>query len=289
MEILQQTQPPVHHRAKCKILGGAWFTWSTEFRNGLRTWSDYCQDLPDPPLVHVMRGEPYDYTFDLPLSRVGDPSVRDWLRRGADSLYSLNPGRQIMFLTGILGPWLEPRSMHLLIAGLRSAVADLAGEPMAALYAPLGEYGDDCKDFPLHADLYPASLLLNIFNEVSGDDSGESLFISAEGFASVLTTIRSLPHRVYERLFGCLAESSHHDRFQEFFELMYGDDNPWKNELRVALEARQTSVLFRAGEGYLLHDRRWLHGRTAPTGGVPRSRLHRLVFDSIHTRHYAPV
>jgi hypothetical protein len=50
------------------------------------------------------------------------------------------------------------------------------------------------------------------------------------------------------------------------------------------MEQRQLRIKLYAGQGYLLSDRAWLHGRDAPRGGVPINRLHRLVFGRARKR-----
>ena len=70
------------------------------------------------------------------------------------------------------------------------------------------------------------------------------------------------------------------DRFNDFFYSLYARDAPWSEELSSALAAHQIMVKFQRGEGFLLNDRQWLHGRTTTSGAVHEDRLHRLVFNS---------
>lgn len=67
------------------------------------------------------------------------------------------------------------------------------------------------------------------------------------------------------------------DSFDRFFEMVHGP-NPWSTELSNAMCDASFAIPFARGEGYLLHDRQWLHGRKPVSGAVRSFRFHRLVF-----------
>ena len=60
--------------------------------------------------------------------------------------------------------------------------------------------------------------------------------------------------------------------------MLYESDSRKIADLAEAMQNLQQVIPLRSGEGYVLHDRFWLHGRLAPSGGVTSKRVHRLVF-----------
>ena len=140
------------------------------------------------------------------------------------------------------------------------------------------------RGFPLHADLYVGRKLLTIFEDVAVDDTGMSLLLTADDFFNAMKDIASMPESVRELAKHLLAGMHSEDRFEEFYSLLYGsgdgferNPNPWSDELRVAMDALCSRISL-SGARYLLNDRLWLHGRTAPSGGVSMRRMHRLAF-----------
>jgi hypothetical protein len=63
-----------------------------------------------------------------------------------------------------------------------------------------------------------------------------------------------------------------------FYDLLYTYSAYWTKRLTDAMIDHQFLLPFKYGEGYMINDRKWLHGREAPTGGVATNRVHRLVF-----------
>jgi hypothetical protein len=52
----------------------------------------------------------------------------------------------------------------------------------------------------------------------------------------------------------------------------------WTDEWGAAPEKAAARLPLKAGEGYLIHDRTWLHEREQPTGGVTAKRVHLLMY-----------
>jgi hypothetical protein len=180
----------------------------------------------------------------------------------------------------LLNTDISTRALHYLLAFSRHSIATSEGEPFAALYAPLGKTGPDVGEFRLHADLYDSGSLLNIFDEVAEDNTGTSTFLPVSNFFELLDQTRSMDDPTRERIRELFSPTLRGDRFMDFAELVHGEANSWRDELWQAMSAAQEVVPLKRGQGYLLDDRQWLHGRTAPTGGVPAWRSHRLTFRS---------
>ena len=149
---------------------------------------------------------------------------------------------------------------------------------MAALYAPLGTTGSGAGAFPLHADLYVPEILWIIFDEVPQGRSGASLFAPASALLGLLDQVPEIPAATRALVRACFEGPAVEDQFDTLFSLLYGGRELWRRTLRRSLRVYQVQIKLHRGQGYLLHDRAWLHGRATPRGGVAAERLHRLIF-----------
>ena len=148
------------------------------------------------------------------------------------------------------------------------------------MYAPLGDLSDSGFPFPLHADLYVQKSLLIVFDNVPGDDTGQTLLIPTDEFIQTIRLLKTMPPDAKSYITELLLQEAGEDRFNEFYYFLYEKNAPWREELATALASKQVMVKFLRGEGFLLNDRRWLHGRTSPSGPVRVDRLHRLTFNT---------
>jgi len=262
-------------------LGGLWTTWSPEARRLLQDLTDVTDCLPEPALVRFGDGE-YDYTLDLSRTERLGPNLAARLAAFGRGLHRLATPSPILF-SNLLGPNISRPALRVALAGARTTIVQLTGDQRSAIYAPLGIVGEtEQEEFPLHADLYPPALLLNVFDDVPDDDSGASIFLPAAKLTRAVGELLDMPNLVKREIADCLTRSASEDRYERFYDLLHGD-HPWTERLEHTMEANCVTVRLCRGEGYLIHDRYWLHGRTAPTGGVPRDRLHRLIFDNEST------
>jgi hypothetical protein len=132
-------------------------------------------------------------------------------------------------------------------------------------------------NFPLHADLYIPRILFNVFEAVPDDDTGASLFLPVSTLRKLMSGITSLPYEIENLILAIIEQQSEFDGFEVLDNLLHGHW-VWVRDLEHAMERKQLRIKLRPGQGYLLDDRKWLHGREAPKGGVPANRLHRLIF-----------
>jgi hypothetical protein len=281
MRILQSTPEPCLGRGTRIRACSRWFTWSSRMRQFVHDWQSALASLREPELVHLGDGGDYDATYTGNIDSIPTGCLSEGLMSVAEAFSRLEPPTGIALLTGLLDDGFDISGLHSLLAYLRGALVRLAGDPWATLYPPLGTTGSRAGRFPLHADLYRSTMLMNIFNEVAADRSGRSVFLSVESFVEAMSETPSLPPGVRDEIPALLTGGSDRDNYTSFFALVHGRDKPWSVELDRRMRKRQVRIRLNAGEGYLIHDRRWLHGREAPRGGVPAQRLHRLVFDTI--------
>jgi hypothetical protein len=276
VKLFEPVEPPREHGKLPINKFASWLTWSAEFRPVCRAWEKHIAKLKKPQFIRLLGGRPYDYTFSLCHARIDGKLAKD-LDHFVNDLYEWDVPRQITLLTGIIGEDLSGRGLHYLFAYFRDKLAQLTGNPICALYAPLSPRQ---FDFPLHADLYIPKVLFNVFEDVPDDDSGASLFLSVSSLKRLLPGVRSLPGERRADILKFLTDEHETDLYSEFYGLLYGSEHEWNKELAEKMLLKHLRIKLKRGQGYIIHDRRWLHGREAPTGGVPPKRLHRLIFNT---------
>ena len=275
-DIFAATEPPADHRGLAIGRHAKWYTWSAAFRNVIAAAEAWLRTLPEPRLVHVP-GLATEYDYTLAVAASPPPPVQ----RFARSLCTVRRPRGIMLFTGLLDQPLDGFLLRRLFALLRGSIAGVLGNERFSLYAPLGAIGRHAGDFALHADLYPPELLFNVFEEVPADASGASIFLPTRELHRLIEHVAGLPSDTRDRVAACFRHAADEDRFNELFSLLHDTSRPGVRALESAMRDRQLRVKLATGQGYLIHDRTWLHGREAPTGGVSRRRVHRLVFNTV--------
>jgi hypothetical protein len=274
--IFCEIKPPTA-QADLSINGNAtWHTWSRSFRKFLRDAADEFGQLGKPRISHIL-GLKYGSTYSLSPKRLTDAGLSQRFAAFSRSLHDVRPSRKIMLLDDLLCADLDSKKLRALLALLRGSFATSAADERAAMYSPLGEVGKRAGGFPLHSDLFIPQILLNVFDEVSADDSGASTFLPVATLRQLLPKIKFLPVLKAKEIVALFAEKSPADHFDMLYDLLHGSHR-WVRNLEHAMEQRQFRIKLHAGQGYLLNDRFWLHGREAPLCGVSINRLHRLVF-----------
>jgi hypothetical protein len=185
-----------------------------------------------------------------------------------------------MFLTNLIDETITRNMLSIIFACFRDAHTLLSKDNTSALYAPLGNIGKRAGEFFLHADLYGPDILFNVFEEVPNDETGASTFISASELQAILHDLAAVPAVTRQNIMKCLTSKRKTDGFHELFDLLHSPYNKWTFDLGIALKNRQSKIKMETGQGYIINDRKWLHGREKPTGGVSSKRLHRLAFRS---------
>lgn len=284
-QIFQPVKPPTGQPESPD--GVAWYTWSDDFRRAARELVADCDVAGTPPLIRINGLGKYNRTYSLPVTLISKPALRSRFTAFVSSLYVQRLAGKLMFFDRLMDG-LTGAQLRVLIAIMRSVLADLAGNERAAMYAPLSQTGRSEKDFPLHADLYVPQFLFNVFDEVPLDDSGASVFLSFESLKLILADLRTMPTRYAREIVNQFEKETGKDRFTRTFSLLHGMKHPWVEDLNAGMRARQFRLKMKTGQGYLLHDRSWLHGRDLPRGGVSVNRVHRLVFNNRWAATQAP-
>jgi len=279
-KIFQRTDPPRSQASLAVNRHASWHTWSSDFRSLFGAWRRQVRRLKGPRSVRLLGGEEYDNTFSLAPSSLDDKALARELTAFAESLYRLRVGRRMMLLDRMTGPFLDGHELHCLLSFFRAALVSLTGDPLAAMHQPLQREYKRPKAFPLHADLYVPRVLFNVFDEVPKDASGASIFLPVPLFLRLLPGVESLGAGARARIARIITGTHREDKYEEFYRLLHGGENGWSDELGEKMTARQLKIKLRSGQGYVVDDRAWLHGREAPSCGVTRRRLHRLIFNT---------
>ena len=278
MEIFRQIPPPSRQARNRVNQYAHWYTWSKEFRTLLKPLSRELRNLKSPASTHLLGGKEYDDTFSVCLSSISDRGVAREFKLFAQSLYNLDVANRLMLFTDMLNDELDGSTLRRLYGLLRDALVSFSKDPLSAMCQPIKAQKVG-KDFPLHSDLYIPVILFNIFQDVPNDARGSSLFLPVSEVVQLLRGLKTLPPDTRNRMIDNLTNIHRDDRYEESFQLIHGG-HAWTDELEQRMRQRQLRIKLYSGQGYMLHDRRWLHGRDDVNGGLTHKRLHRLIFNN---------
>ncbi len=253
-----------------------WVTWTTNGRDLLAEWTELSRAVGHELPVLCVRGitdEPITYT--LP-ERAVPRRLRPGLKWLAARLRGLSTPKGVILLRDLFRTDAEGRGLRLLFAAVRQQLAREAGRAPMPMFPPTSR---STLAFELHADLWAPELLLNVYVRPAQDRSGQSLLLSVVELKLALER-SAVPIEVKREVQSCLASSGAEFRFERLRQLLYAPDNPWHRRLESELRRRRWAFWFDRGEGYLLHDRRWLHGREAIRVRSSSRRFFRLVFNN---------
>jgi hypothetical protein len=276
-EIFIRVEVPRHHRQSSAAQLGEWYTWSDSFLNSLHRYLDRVSELPKPKLVSVGACAPYDATYTYRLSALSRP-LAGFALDAAHALLAARERHSLRFFSGMLTTSISSPVLHRVFALLRCGIAAILGDGRAALHSPIATKRTDHDGFLLHADLFVVDHIWLIFDEVSPGRSGQSLFLSTEVLRSLICGERLMLPTARARILSLLMGESGGDAFDECYDLLHSERHQWARSLAASIDRRKARLKLRRGEGYLLNDRRWLHGRLPVQGNVRSSRFHRLVY-----------
>jgi len=259
-----------------------WFTWSVQTRTALHQLSEELPKLPKPTVEYFAKGE-YEYSIVWEVRELLSPRLRWRLDSIAWALHRIRIETELIMLDNLMDKQIDGTTIRGLFAWVRSALVSRTCDPTAAIYAPPGAVGGTAQgDFPLHADFYAPAVLFNVFDRVPSDGSGAALFLPMQALLHAIDVLPSIPSNVRLRFRELITQPSANDHYEEFYDLLHGE-HPWVASLENAIAADTMRVPLSRGQGYLLHDRHWLHGRQKPRSRVGKDRLHRLIFDTDRT------
>ncbi len=273
---IARTSVPEHHRRSSLAGASKWFTWSADFRRFALNLRDSGKLRRRVYIVEIPKCTPYGATYRTHLDAL---SVREYssMLYFAENLMRTSPGTESYFFRGMLAPDFTPRDIRVLFALLREAMVVVARDDSAALYSPVTPERKD-PGFNLHADLFLTSRLWLLFDDVPRDGSGASLLLPRKELEKLLCDLSSVPFAVAHEVSTLMSKPLNHDSFDRLYGLLHGEERPWCEALNTAMKGCVKSIPLLSGEGYLIDDRHWLHGRTAVSKRVSSRRFHRLTF-----------
>jgi hypothetical protein len=269
--LFASSKPP--QRSSCQHV--EWLTWSPAFRHFVARYERELRTISRPALINVRGCEPYESTYDVPLRRLLWLPERD-LRTLARALAAIAPGRNMLVLDRLMDHEIDSGLLLSLFVLFRACLVDASGNPSQAMSRPVNRVARDLG-FPLHADLFVHRRLLIVFDDVA-DHGGASLFLSTSVLTRLLRENHACPARVRIRVATLLRDRLPIDRFDEFFDLLHNHRHPWVPELEERMAEHQLMLPLRRGQGYLIDDRAWLHGRMPSDIPVRSGRFRRLAF-----------
>lgn len=270
------TTIPQHHRSNGLAQSYPWLTWSPAFRAFAHDLRESGQLRRRVTIGEVPRCKPYGATYRTHLRGLSGTQIK-FLTAYAESVQAHDPKTQVIFFRGMLQSALSSRELRVLLSLLREAMIYVAGDEAAALYSPVTPEQRD-PGFNLHADLFLTTKLWLIFDDVPGDCTGVSLLLSRKILLKSVRQIPSLPPHVAKEILHLLDRPLKSDSFNRLYGLLHGTGHRWSVDLNEHMKKHVLNIPLRVGEGYLIDDRRWLHGRTAVSRRVSKQRFHRLTF-----------
>jgi hypothetical protein len=274
MRLFESVSMPTGHRND-RSATFPWYTWSRPALHKIAQHINLLRSLPAPSSTVVRACRPYPASYHYPFSTL-TRGLRNLALHLSEALLREQVGRNIFFLCRMFDAPLSSATFHKLLTLVRSGVVWINGDPRAALHSPVKTERFD-EGFPLHADLYLTERLFLVFDAVPSGRVGSSLFLARDVFDQILKEHKQVPRSVRRRLQAILNHVTV-DSFQEYADLLYRTEETWAVSLRECMHRRCWSVKLRRGEGFLLNDRKWLHGRTSTKARITASRFRRLTY-----------
>jgi hypothetical protein len=270
--------PCLPPREGFEALTSEWYEWSPDARRHFVAMQPYV--TPQIAPVAVNRPDhPYGWAYELPEPPEEGSPLWEHVEALSHHFYELRlPSGGIAFLCRLFDHGVESHVVRFLLAALPRHMP--RRHPKAsALNIPIQPFEPAGSAFPLHADLFLQSNLLTVFHEIPAEETGHSVFLTTAALLRVLGETSSVPPEIATKI-RFFFDDRAGDHFDELVDLLYHPRHPWCLDIRRQLRALQHRALFQGGEGYVLDDRRWLHGRERLRYPVATSRLCRIVFDS---------
>lgn len=252
-----------------------WLTWSDSLRQFVAMYKSELREMSRPRVIEVRGCEPYQWTYDMPVSRLGWLPKRD-MRALARALEKTTSGPALCILDGLIDEEIDSALLLSLFVLFRTCLVFESGSPSRAMCRPVNPVSRD-PGFPLHSDLYIHRNLMVVFDDVT-NTGGASIFLSAAVLTRLLEDNLECPTTVRRRVSSLLRGRRTVDRFDELYDLLHKRKHPWVPELERRMSEKQLQLQLRRGQGYLIDDHAWLHGRLASNIPVRARRFRRIAF-----------
>jgi hypothetical protein len=236
-----------------------------------------------PRLVRLPHRAEYGMTYLLDMQVIQEGSLAPVLVPLAQAFHGYTePPEGIALLCDLFDEEVDALTLRWLFAGLVTLMGTDA-LPGSALNPPIQSAEPLGSAFRLHADLFRETMLMSVFDRVPSDHTGACVLLDVPTFRQILEGLESMPFATRERILELIEDRNGEDRFDELFHHMHHPSHPWADELLLRTRSAQFTLQPRRGQGYVVDDRRWLHGREPQSCRVETDRLYRVVFETRHT------
>jgi hypothetical protein len=279
-QLFKKIETPSKYLSVLKGVDCNWFTWSDDFRQEIPEIKQQLKKVKSVDFIFLKKYKEYNYTYQVNINKL-DPNFVKIFTEYAICLLKCNPRRRISFFTDLIDENINGRLYHFIIALFRSIIVKVTKDDTNALYSPLTA-GKKESEFPLHCDLYIPKILFNIFEKVPDNSTGASIFVKTEVlFKEVIPFIKIIPPEIKRKLKSFIYGARIFDNYDKFYGLLYNEEHPWAKKLKKELHNRKLKIRLVKGQGYMIDDTIWMHGRDKTVGGVSSKRLHRLIFNPL--------
>lgn len=277
MILFERTDPIARHRSFTREHAIEWYAWSDVFLKEKKMLKQQLSKLKGVDFVYVKGYDDYNYTYNVTLNRL-DKGFVEHFKNYVYDLYHINTNNRILFFRDLISDEVNGRLFHFIFSLFRALLVKISRDEMGALYSPLTA-GKDQDDFPLHCDLYIPRTLFNVMENVAKDNSGHSTFMLIEMLEQdVLPGVSNMSNGTRHLLMELIRGDLRVDNYERFFNTLY--DKQWAADVKKLQRQYRMKIRLAKGEGYMLNDRIWMHGRDRTNGGITKKRLHRLIFNS---------
>jgi hypothetical protein len=282
LQLFSEATPPTRLRFNKLAMSNRWLTWSPAFYQLVKKLRQQKILNQRVSIVRVPACEPYASTYTSNFTKL-DPSIQEPLLACARSIGALRCGNKAIFFRDMISSRLSGPELHVIFALLREAIISMHANPAASLYSPVSPERKD-PGFNLHADLYLTTKLWLIFEDVPNDGTGASLFLSRSAFLRCMRGVAAISKKASSEIVSLLDKPFARDSYNRMYDLIYDAKNYWCEEIQASMKKSSQTIPLFYGEGYLIDDRKWLHGRTPVSIAVSRRRFHRLTYDLTRAR-----
>jgi len=282
MKIFQTTNIPDHHKEFKLSKKVNWYTWSKEMNDFLSIWSKEVRKINQIRRIYMSNQKYIHDTYALKTSKIENKELRKQLYDIADSFYIFKHNSQPIFFTNMINEDITFNGLHCFFAALREILIRKMNDRWSVIYSPVyTRQKNNEGEFPLHYDMFIPKILFMIYNNVPQGKQGVSTFLSTKELEKILSKTKSFPSKKRKLVTEILRKTERQrDQYGAFWDLIHDENNEWYEELHDKMESKKQFVKFKKGEGFLVHDRLWLHGRTKTRKNPNVKRLIRFVFNT---------
>lgn len=278
MKLFKEIQPPVPFEEVSNECKAKWLTWSDDFLSFQDQIIKESQKYGAPEIL-VFQGRYKSQSYTVDLNRL-DPSFLNKINDCSSFLSKIKIKEELYFFDKLISDSFNSQSFRFFICCLRAKLSSRRKDGMASLYIPIGAVEGE-NEFPVHSDLFIPIYLWNIFDEVFTSNQGCPLLLPVATLLNqIVKQIDNFPEDKYNFLKYIFGDKVvyNEDGYDQLIAVLHGKENWWSQEVKEGIEKYVLKIKFGRGQGYLINDRKWLHGRSFSSESVTSNRLHRLVF-----------